>query len=422
QMEARQPGFNPQTLVETMVWDKAHQRVVTSSEGMEGGAQPGVPFSSLRLVDVELEPLGHISDQQEYRVMVGYNVIASLLPEHRGGEAGQVGTVPFRRLEDARLRLVNLGPRSSRTSAPDGVGFPVCTVCGEARSPFASPAEIENFSKGHEEVCGRGTSWVALHADVRSELLLLGPFEDDAAAINAVVALQIGIRRVLETGDQDLEVMTLKEADDREVGVLFDPMPGGSGLLPLLRQHWGEVIQAARESLSACDCESACYRCVLNFRNQQHHGALNRHAALNALTDIDGSFKATHAIPPSFVEQSVDTDAADSKAEEWFTALLKTKSFPLYDAAQYQVSLSGGSHTIADFAFTTAKVLVFIDGLSKPIHGNPEQQRKDKVARAKARAQGWSVVESSAQALKDKTMAAALLDELAVYLEAVEGD
>ena len=323
----------------------------------------------------------------------------------------------YRRLEDGRLRLVNLGPRSSKTSAPDGVGFPICTVCGEARSPFASLAEIMNFSDGHEEHCGRPINWVALHADVRSELLLLGPLQDDAAAINAVVALQLGVRRVLETGDQDLEVITLRQADDREVGVLFDPMPGGSGLLPLLKEYWTEVVQGAREVLQGCDCEVACYRCLLNFRNQQHHGTLNRHLALNALGDIDGDFKAEHTIPATFVEQPVDPDDADSVAEEWFTDLLQGSNFPLYDAAQLPVELPGGSKTIADFAFTQQKVLVFIDGLSKPLHGNPEQQRKDKIARAKARAEGWHVVESSAQALKDKTMAAGLLDELAVYLE-----
>lgn len=416
QLEARQPGFNPLNLVENMVWDRAHQRVVTSMEGMEGGEEPGIPFSSLRLVDVELEPLGHISDQQEYRVMVGYHVLASLLPEHRGGEAGQVGTVAFRRLEDARLRLVNLGPRSSRTTAPDGVGFPICTVCGEARSPFASEAEIENFTAGHEDLCGRSIDWVALHADIRSELLLLGPFQEDTAAINAVVALQLGIRMVLETGDQDLEVLTLKQGDDRDIGVIFDPMPGGSGLLPLLREHWGEIIDAAAEALRGCDCQAACYRCLLNFRNQQHHGSLNRHVALNALGDIRGSFKAEHVIPPTFTDQPLDPDDADSTAEEWFTTLLKSKNFPLYDQAQLRVDLPGGSFTVADFAFTGQKVLVFIDGLSGAIHGNPEQKRKDMVARAKARQQGWFVVESSAMALKDKTMAAGFLDELGVYL------
>lgn len=280
-----------------MTWDRAHDRVLTSLHGMEGGEEPGLPFESLRLVDVELDPLGHISDQMEYRFLVGYHQVASLLPEHRGVEGGRVGTVEYKRLEDGRLRLVNLGPRSSKTNAPEGVGFPICTVCGEARSPFASQREIEDFNEGHEERCGRAISWVALHADARSELLILGPFEEDPAAINAVVALQLGIRRTLETGDQDLEALTLKEEDDRKVGVLFDPMPGGSGLLPLLKENWTDVIQAAREILQGCDCETACYRCLLTFRNQQHHGELNRHVALNALGDIEGSFKQEYPFP-----------------------------------------------------------------------------------------------------------------------------
>ena len=416
-LEARRPGFDPQELIEAMVWDQANDRLVTSGAAMEGGEQPGIPFQSIRLVDVELDGLGSISDQQEYRFRVGYNQLATQLEEHLGGESGTVGTVPFARLEGAVLRLVNLGPRSARTAAPDGVGYPICTVCGEARSPFASPAEISDFSDRHHERCHVPTGWMALHVDVRSELLKLGPFPDDAGAINAATALQVGLVKVLETGDQDLEVETLRTSENREIAVLFDPMPGGSGLLPLLKEHWSEVIEAGREVLNRCDCDVACYRCLLHFRNQHHHGVLNRHLALNSLTDIDGGFHAEHRIPPTFVQETDQSGFRESQGEDLFAELLRRKSFTPPEEAQYRVELGGGDSTVADFAYPSKRVLVFVDGLSRPLHGNPEQQRRDRIKRAKARAAGWKVAEVSYQGLKDSTVAAGFLDELAVYLD-----
>lgn len=417
QIQARQPGFDPEQIIEEMVWDPARERVTSSLAGTEGGENPGQAFRSIRLVDVELDPLGAISDQQEYRFRIGYNLQATLLPEHRGGRGGTVGTVPYLRLDGAALRLVNLGPRSTRTTSPSGLGYPLCMVCGEARSPFASAAEISDFSSGHQKRCGREPEWVALHADVQSEVLQLGPFDDDAAAPNAGVALQLGLVKVLETGDQDLEMVTLRTERTRDVAVLFDPMPGGSGLLPLLAEHWGEVLLAARDILNRCDCEDACYRCLLNFRNQQYHGVLNRHVALNALADLEGGFHAEHPIPPTFVEETEDPDGPESPAEDDFVPLLRRKGFPLPEAAQYRVELGGGASMVADFAYPSRRVLVLIDGLSTRIHGNPERRRKDQLDRARAQVAGWRVVVTSAQGLKDEEMAAMLLEELAVYLE-----
>jgi len=442
-LRAGQPDFEPEQLEQHLILDLEHDRVVPAGGGgrgagtaagfpggFEGGQNPGHPFTSLQLIDVELEGLGRITDSQEYRYRVGFAQHALLLPEHHGGQAGTVGHVPYRFLRDARLRLVNLGPRENvpRTGGPAphpgglgaadgrGIGFPICTVCGETRSPFADAAELENFGAHHQKRCGREISRHALHADVASDLLLLGPFAEDADAINVVEASRIGARTVLEMTDQGLEVALVKNEQGRSIAVVFDPMPGGSGFLPLVLEHWERVVTESKKALAACTCTTACYRCLLHFRNQQHHALLDRHRAQNALDDCCGPFHREHDIPPVLVDRRDQKAKADSNPEERYPDILRSRGFPVPPEAQFRVDLDGGAHTVADFAWPEPKVLIFIDGLSARIHGNLEQQAKDRRLRFKARQKGWQVLEISALGLSDQTLLAAHLEELAVYL------
>ena len=415
-LQARQPGFDPKNLVEWMTWDRVRDRVDVGAPGFEGGEDPTRSIASMRMVDVRLDPLGKISDQQEYRYRTAYNLKSVLLPEHRGGEAGRVGAVAYQTLSDARLRIVNLGVRSARSSAPEGYGYPICGVCGEARSPFASVAEIQDFTEHHERRCGTQAWWLALHTDVASDILRLGPFQDDDGAVNVAVALQLGAQQVLEARDQELEIALIPQEDDRPVSVLFDPAPGGSGLLPLLQEHWSDVVAAARDVLRSCDCEKACYRCMLHYRNQQHHAVLDRHRALNALGECDGEFIKEMDVPPTFVDREVDPKKGDGPAEPELVRQLRKAHFPMPEAQQHRVELSGGSFTVADFAYPSKKVLLYVDGLSERIHGNEEQRRKDRRARAKAEMAGWRVLAISAQGLKDHVVLTDFLDRLAVFL------
>ena len=61
-------------------------------------------------------------------------------------------------------------------------------------------------------------------------------------------------------------------------------------------------------------------------------------------------------------------------------------------------------------------VYACIDGMSAKIHGNPEQQRKDKLLRAKAKMKGFQVVEVSAMGLSDDVTLSMMFGELAILL------
>jgi very-short-patch-repair endonuclease len=87
---------------------------------------------------------------------------------------------------------------------------------------------------------------------------------------------------------------------------------------------------------------------------------------------------------------------------------------------QFSVSLAGGDYTVADWAFPDQRLLIFIDGMSVAIHGNPQQQKKDKLKRAKAKMAGWHVVEMTAQELDDDASMSARFEEISVYLGVAE--
>jgi hypothetical protein len=421
-MSTGQTRRDSQAQVEELLYDPGHNRVtLPHGPSLEGGQHSPVEFRAVRLIDVELEGLGRISDQQEYRFRVGFNEFALLLREHHGGHQGHVGVVPYQWLQGARLRLVNLGTRQKGLASPQrdshipSIGFPICPVCGETRSPFASPTEITHFMEFHERTCNRRPDWYSLFADIFSDVLCVGPFSEDDYATNAMEAVRLGARQVLDMGDQELESTLLTDGDGRKVMALYDPTPGGTGFLPLFMTHWESIVLRARQALSACTCQKACYSCLLNYRNQQHHGVLDRHRALNSLEECYGSYSMAHEVPAVYGERTTDDGYNDSPFEDTFLRILGERNFPMPEQ-QYVVDLGNGQTTLVDFAYPDQRVLIYIDGLSTRIHGNPDQQRQDRIIRVRARALGWSVLEIGAQDLGDETMLEAHMQLLAMEL------
>jgi hypothetical protein len=72
------------------------------------------------------------------------------------------------------------------------------------------------------------------------------------------------------TAAEDLQLLLVQKPDDKLDLLIYDPMPGGSGLLEQMLSRWKELIATARELLAgyAQGCETACYACLKTFRNQ----------------------------------------------------------------------------------------------------------------------------------------------------------
>jgi very-short-patch-repair endonuclease len=111
-----------------------------------------------------------------------------------------------------------------------------------------------------------------------------------------------------------------------------------------------------------------------------------------------------------------DAAQADSDAELDFAAICRRRNFPVPPVQQYRVDVGDGRYTLADWAYPEKKVLVFIDGMSRGLHGDPERRLRDNRVRAIARMRGFQVLVLTAQELTDEGALSIRLEELAVYL------
>src|SRR5207249_3177672 len=127
---------------------------------------------------------------------------------------------------------------------------------------------------------------------------------DEATGINIGEALRTAATRLLDMGQEDLQLLLVQKPDDKLDLLIYDPMPGGSGLLEQMLSRWKELIATAKELLAGCvqNCETACYSCLKTFRNQFYHDALNRADALELMGELDHEPHHYRDIEPVFEE------------------------------------------------------------------------------------------------------------------------
>jgi hypothetical protein len=303
---------------------------------------------------------------------------------------------------------------------PVGVqGFPLCPVCGETRSPNSTQVELDHFREAHRERCHvPDISFFALHVDIVSDVLCLGPYNSVDEAVNLYEGLLTGARHLLDMGGNELEGFFYADEHASVWAVLYDPLPGGTGFLAQLLAYWDRVCEEGIHALNRCDCQNACYKCLQHFRNQQYHDILNRFSAMQLLGQLRGDVHKEHRLPPRF-DETVSQEVlkrVESPAEEKFLTVLQQHAFTPPEHSQYRVDLGNGNYTIADFSWAEKQVLIFIDGTSLKLHGDPDRARQDRNKRRQAELLGWHVVVITAQELSDEESMALKLEDIEFYL------
>lgn len=388
--------------------DTSRERVseISSMAGATqySGGNQGSMLSGLPICDVDLSYVSRISDEESNRFQLPVAVLGYLKQTHRGGQVYTIANKEIQHRLGQHVRLVNVGP-ADRVRRGE-LGYPICTVCGAVRSPYASERELEHFKRIHLERCGREPEPIAVTTDGRVDGILFQGLADRVAAVNLGEALRIGAAQVLEMEGQDLQLLPLPQSDDSYHLFLYDPMPGGSGLLQQLLEQWQTILETAIQSLSTCEsnCKRSCYNCMRTYRNVFYHDLLDRHIAVQKLQDYQSQPKHEREFPP-LQESVASTTQPTNRGEEALAEIITQSGLPSF-THQHTIDLGKPlGTTVPDLFYEDpirgTQIAIYLDGLSKGIHGNKNRQQMDRVIRESLEEEGIDVIEIAASDIDD---------------------
>ena len=204
-----------------------------------------------------------------------------------------------------------------------------------------------------------------------------------------------------------------KPGRDDVDAVLYDPMPGGSGLLEQIVQRFDEVHAKAVEMLSECPsrCERACVDCLYTYENSFYHSHLDRKRALTVFAQRGNALTKTHAIPGKLPHAAPKRDEMPvNVAESALRAMLNNAGFeePKW---HHRIDIGPPYHRTEPDCYYADEdddpgTCIYLDGLSNHIHGNPETAEKDRDIRTCLRNDGYDVIEIAASELYDRVIIA----------------
>lgn len=413
---------------ETLRFRVVVDQQVVQEVGTDTSAAP-LAEQELRAVpvcDVILPSQSQISDEEEFRFQMPVAVYGSERGHHRGGVAWQWGGFDLRFRRAVQLRLVNVGPRKEAEQAR--LGYPLCLACGQSHSPFASRKSRDEFERLHRERCGHVVQPTGFFADVEVDVFGLHDVADRKLGFSVLEALRIGAARVLDMEIEDLQVIALGHVGEESCDVLlYDPMPGGSGLLEHLAERWNEVRHAALELLTKCPgaCESSCVDCLQTYRNRYYHEYLDRHVAAGVLEADAGPLVEHHPIPEKLPKTQSTVGQGQTWIENRFKNFLAEADLPA-PLCQHRIDLGAGyGGTIPDFYYEGEDeeepgVCIYLDGMAGHIHGNPQQAEKDRAIRAKLDSLGYEVVVVRSFELDDRSAVRRAVARIGKYLDGKE--
>lgn len=387
--------------------DLTREAIDFAEPGAAAGA--GTTMPAIPICDVDLPHEWHIHDEEDHRFQMGVVVLGHELGRHSGGQAYRWGTtdVQFRRA--THFRLVNIGVNTLVRRDEPKLGFPVCLVSGISRSPMASQAELENFWEHQRERHKKDPQNVAFYADIVADAITLQDLPGLPVAYSVMEGLRLAAAQVLEMEIEDLQILCIPHLDrDTVDAVLYDPMPGGSGLLEQMLEHWKEVQAAAHEGLQCVSgCQTACLDCMLHFRNAHFHRHLNRHQALAYYAERP-VLEAAQPIPVSHPTSKQPAAPEPAHPPEFRLRAMLMRAGLGEPEAQKPIPIGQPwGRTIPDFYYPPPDdrhegVCIYLDGLSTHIHGAPETQQRDIQIRERLAEMGHEVFAIPKTALDDR--------------------
>ena len=209
------------------------------------------------------------------------------------------------------VRLANVGP-ADRVKRGD-LGYPICSICGAVRSPYASDMELTHFKQVHQERCGKAPEELAVTTDGRVDGILFQGLADRAAAVNLGEALRIGATQLWRWRPRTCNCSHYHSLMTPTISSSMIPCQAVLGYYINCLSNGRAFLLAATQNLSTCEnkCQRSCYNCMRTYRNIFYHDLLDRHEAVKLIEEYQSTPKQERELTP--VEGAMASTSAGSQ-------------------------------------------------------------------------------------------------------------
>ncbi len=215
-----------------------------------------------------------------------------------------------------RFRTSGAGRVFNYSGGQHGAGYAICLRCGRAASMEGRNSELPAELVGHTplrggkgrnasgQCTGNDSEWsivtnIALGVSRVTDVLELQlrpivplpPEQITKAAASVGVALRQALAQRIGVEDREIG-WTCQRSKIADTGgsatsiLLYDTATGGAGFVGQAVRHLPELLQRARVILTCSrQCDSACHACLLTYDTASRADELDRHAALQLLTE-----------------------------------------------------------------------------------------------------------------------------------------
>ena len=238
------------------------------------------------------------------QLLVGANAIIS------GKSCAPYAPNLYSHVDMGELVMLNQGKRGGTGME----GFPICRDCGRMLQPDETRHKYPSSVPPHS---GPGTGpragwWCPNRTGKTHNVSLLHTFFSEVALLAADLPrsmdapfmepsgkavwhsfgamLRESASRLLQIAPDEIQVgvRPMLDSERRIIGEVFiyDDVPGGAGYARAIRDNLEEIAEEALRMWLSCrnpDCISACYHCLLGYRNQRIHNLLDRRLGADLL-------------------------------------------------------------------------------------------------------------------------------------------
>lgn len=366
-------------------------------------------LKAVSITDVDMVHQSNINDEESYRFQLAVTISGTEQKKHNGGKEYLWGSGKINFRKGVSLRLVNIGA-SKLVDHNNEIGYPLCLICGESKSPFANKYEMDNFQNLHLQRCGKSPEKIGFYADINADSICIKDCKSNKEAYSIAEVIRVAAANKLEMELEDLQLLLLSNQHNDNWDILiYDPMPGGSGLLDQIIEKWSEIIGEALVIASNCPskCDSTCIDCLNNFRNVSYQIYLDRNIAFKILSENEDKIIFSHDIPSEVSELSLPIqNQTANNSEQKLLKMLISAGFP---EPEQQKNMSLGrplGSTTPDFYYESDNfegVCIYLDGMSRFSHGTHEAQTRDRQIRDELRNRGYEVIEIPNSNMDNKT-------------------